>query len=109
MAVTVAIPEGDTPTVSFKLSRGRTVHMRQATGMDMLAASRSMGDRSAPAETLYMLICRCIAIDGKPVKIDDFKHLPLGVINKITTEFNKLNDDVPDEDPDKPNPPEPVE
>jgi hypothetical protein len=85
-----------TNTETVRLSGGRTVVIRQATGMDMMRAQKQAGDNAAATEQLYALLARCIAINGKAPKPEEIARMSLGAIRKITEAFNKLNDDVPD-------------
>jgi hypothetical protein len=101
---TVEIPDsvllGNTETKTIKLSGGRTVVIRAGTGVDMMRAQKEAGENASSTQQLYATIARCISINGKPVKAADIAHLKLGAIKRIVEEFNKLNEDTPDLEPD---------
>ena len=95
----VDIPDPVTPSTTVYLSGGRKAIVRQATGEDSIQAISSLPTTASAVAQYYALLARCTAIDGVQMTYDTFRVLPLGVITKITTAANALNEDPMDPPP----------
>jgi hypothetical protein len=94
------LPKADQRHFTVKDQHGKTVSVvvRMAFGGDLMESMKGGNKKVSPTEQFFAMMARVTSIDGKPVTVDDFRHLPLRATNKITKEFNALNGADPLED-----------